>query len=63
MSHNQKLKNALTFAGVSNISMGVIEIIAGVFSGSSSLILDALDFSFDGANYFSSIYALKISEQ
>ena len=50
MTNNIKLKRALTFAGTSNIS--------GIFSGSSSLILDALDFIFDGANYFSSIYAL-----
>ncbi len=58
MTNNIKLKQALTFAGTSNISMGIIEIISGIFSGSSSLILDALDFIFDGANYFSSIYAL-----
>ena len=44
MTNNLKLKRALTFAGTSNISMGII--------------LDALDFIFDGANYFSSIYAL-----
>lgn len=58
MTKNTKLKRALTFAGTSNISMGIVEIISGILSGSSSLILDALDFLFDGANYFSSIYAL-----
>lgn len=57
------LKKALLFAGVSNTWMGVIEIIMGIFSGSSSLILDALDFLFDGSNYFSSIYALNKSEK
>lgn len=62
MTKNIKLKRALTFAGTSNISMGIIEIISGIFSGSSSLILDALDFLFDGANYFSSIYALDKTE-
>ena len=62
MAKNTKLKRALTFAGTSNISMGIVEIISGILSGSSSLILDALDFLFDGANYFSSIYALDKTE-
>lgn len=57
------LKKALLFAGVSNTGMGIIEIIMGILSGSSSLILDALDFLFDGTNYFSSIYALDKSEK
>lgn len=57
------LKKALLFAGVSNTGMGIIEIIMGILSGSSSLILDALDFLFDGTNYFSSIYALNKSEK
>ena len=43
--------------------MGIIEIIMGIISNSSSLILDALDFLFDGTNYFSSIYALDKSEK
>lgn len=43
--------------------MGITEIIAGILSGSSSLILDALDFLFDAANYFSSIYALGKGEK
>ncbi|MDD2871148.1 MAG: cation transporter [Candidatus Gracilibacteria bacterium] len=59
----KSLKKALLFAGVSNTGMGIIEIIMGVISGSSSLILDALDFLFDGTNYFSSIYALDKSEK
>lgn len=59
----KSLKKALLFAGVSNTGMGIIEIIMGILSGSSSLILDALDFLFDGTNYFSSIYALDKSEK
>ena len=62
MTKNTKLKRALIFAGTSNISMGIVEIISGILAGSSSLILDALDFLFDGANYFSSIYALDKTE-
>ena len=43
--------------------MGVIEVIMWIFSNSSSLILDSLDFLFDGTNYFSSIYVLDKSEK
>lgn len=63
MKSEKKLKKALLFAWVSNTTMWVIEIIMGIVSNSSSLILDALDFLFDGANYFSSIYALDKSEK
>ncbi len=63
MKKAKKLKHALLFAWVSNTSMGIIEVIMGILSNSSSLILDALDFLFDGANYFSSIYAHDKSEK
>lgn len=58
----KQLKYALLFAGGSNFGMWIIEIITALLSGSSSLLADALDFLFDGSNYFSSVYALNKSE-
>lgn len=63
MPSKNKLRKALIFAWVSNTSMGIIEMLSWILSGSSSLVLDALDFIFDGVNYFSSIYALNKSEK
>jgi Co/Zn/Cd efflux system component len=52
-------KIALIVAGSMNLLMGLVEIIASIFSSSSALFADSLDFLVDGVNYFSSLVILK----
>jgi Co/Zn/Cd efflux system component len=56
-------KKALIIAGVMNLTMGFVELIASFLSSSSALLADSLDFFVDGVNYFSSLFILKKSKQ
>jgi cation diffusion facilitator family transporter len=54
-------RRALWIALVINASMFVIEIAAGVFSGSAALKADALDFFGDASNFAVSLFALSLA--
>src|SRR5215472_13521246 len=54
-------RRALWFALIVNASMFVIEIAAGLFSGSAALKADALDFFGDASNFAISLFALSLA--
>ncbi|OHC76553.1 MAG: cation transporter [Rhodospirillales bacterium RIFCSPLOWO2_12_FULL_58_28] len=56
-----RFKKALWIALVINAVMFVVEIVAGVMAGSSSLQADAIDFLGDAANYGVSLFVLGMS--
>jgi Co/Zn/Cd efflux system component len=57
-SDDPKFRKALWFALALNAAMFLIEIGAGLRSGSVSLLADAIDFGGDAANYAVSIWAI-----
>ena len=60
-SQNYHYKKVLLVVLFINISMFLVEAIAGFYSGSQSLLADALDFFGDAVNYGISIYVLNKS--
>lgn len=58
---NTAFRTALWIALAVNAGMFCVEIVAGVFSGSVSLLADALDFFGDAANYAISLVVLQLS--
>lgn len=58
---SKKFRRALWVALLLNLSLLLVEVIAGAHSGSASLWADALDFAGDSFNYALSIFALGLS--
>lgn len=58
---NQRYRRILWLALLVNFSMFGVEVIAGVQSGSVSLLADSLDFLGDAANYGISLWVLSMS--
>ncbi|MHA3060282.1 cation transporter [Acinetobacter sp. ANC 4636] len=60
-SISKKFRNALWIALFLNLSLFIIEVIAGAHAGSAALWADSLDFAGDAFNYAISIMALGLS--
>ncbi|MDX2312442.1 MAG: cation transporter [Gammaproteobacteria bacterium] len=58
-----RFRRVLWFALVANATMFVVEIVAGMLSGSASLQADALDFFGDSVNYGITLFVLGLSNQ
>ncbi|MHA3098039.1 cation transporter [Acinetobacter brisouii] len=58
---SKKFRNALWIALFLNLSLFIIEVIAGAHAGSAALWADSLDFAGDAFNYAISIMALGLS--
>jgi Co/Zn/Cd efflux system component len=58
---DRRYRRVLAIALLLNAAMFALEVAAGVMSGSSSLIADAVDFAGDASNYALSLWALALA--
>lgn len=62
-SDDQRFRRALLIVLAINLAMFFIEVASGIYSGSLSLLADAIDFLGDSCNYVMSLYVLKRSQE